>query len=38
MESNDLENIINNEKEKPIKKLTDLQIYLFMLLLLSSKS
>ena len=38
MESNDLENIINNEKEKPIKKLTDLQIYLFMLLLLITGS
>ena len=38
MESNDIESIINNKKEKQTNKLTDCQIYLFMLLLLITGS
>ena len=38
MESNDIESIINNKKDKQTNKLTDCQIYLFMLLLLITGS
>ena len=38
MESNDIEFIINNKKDKQTNKLTDCQIYLFMLLLLITGS
>ena len=38
MESEDFESIINEKDQKPLKTLTDVQIYLFMLLLLITGS
>ena len=38
MESNDIESLIKNKKENQTNKLTDCQIYLFMLLLLITGS
>ena len=38
MESEDFESILNEKTEKPLKTLSDIQIYLFMLLLLITGS
>ena len=38
MESEDFESILNEKTEKPLKTLNDIQIYLFMLLLLITGS